>query len=79
MWQLLSLGLIAVYISLIGLVARIAWQVVVVRKDGPVLWTFSEGHGVHESDLVAVVVGGALVGIFLIGIAIELRKLTRPG
>ncbi|MGI8486300.1 MAG: hypothetical protein ACR2OU_18830 [Thermomicrobiales bacterium] len=67
--------MIAIYVIAIGIITRVVYEIVIVQKDGPVLWTIYRTHGVHEGDLPAIIIGIPLGLLMLLGILREVRAL----
>jgi len=71
------IAMIAVYLASTAIVALIIWRIVVDEKNGRVLWTFSDSHGIHTGDLPALIIGIPLILMMLAGIIRELTHLRR--
>lgn len=75
-----SLILIVIYGVAIAIVARIIYQIVLVQREGPVIWKGYGTHGLHEGDLPAILLGIPLIPLILLmllGILHEMRVRRR--
>lgn len=69
--------MIFIYVLVIVIATRVLYQVVIVEKDGPVLWKGYGTHGLHEGDLPGIIIGLPLILLLLLGILRETRALRR--